>query len=167
MLFGSAIFIFILLYITVLLFYVLFVSELWKSRTSSCQRMWLCTWTKSSVRFWLFTFTCFFTKSWNFFFPLQMCSPLHRWTTFLISLSFYTTDCHRNTNTRTCLSWTWACWHSLIMYVLCCCTCPNTNIIVTICFSFVCLVTLVFIRPLLMDFRICQMVHKTPICSLI
>lgn len=37
------------------------------------------------------------------------------------------------------------------MHVLCCCTCPNTGVIVTICFSFVCLVTLVLTCLLLTE----------------
>ncbi len=62
------------------------------------------------------------------FFHFRFASSLHRWTTFFWS---HWVLYHRNTNARTYLSWTRACWHSLIMYVLCCCTCPNTSIIIT------------------------------------
>ena len=93
--------------------------------------MWENTKSKSFVRFWLFTFSPafkFFTKVWNFnekrkkkkrLVPLQICSPLHCWTTFFVCVFI------PQTATRTYRSWTRVCWHSLIIYVL---TCPNADI---------------------------------------
>lgn len=136
--FGSAIFIFTLFNITVLSFGLVYLWPSCDKPGRFVSKYVISTYTKSFVRFWLFTLTCFLTKEWNLFSTSDILTTSSLDHFFFWSYrSFYTTDWHRNT---TYLSWTWVCCHSLIMYVLCCCTCPNTNVILTICFFF-CLIT--------------------------
>lgn len=141
MLFGSAIFIFTLFNITVLFMF----NVLWPSCDTGelfVSMFVRSTWTKILGEvLWLFTSTCFFHQAWNFytrffFFPS---------TSDVLTTSFLDTFQAR-TDTRTNLSWTWVCWRGLIIYHLCRCTCPNTNIVLTICFTFDCLIS-----PLLLD----------------
>lgn len=99
------------------------------------------THTKPFVRFWLFTFTRFLTKHTS---SVKCFCCTHHFIAgphlFLIVQIFYATEWQRNT--RAYLSWARVCWHCLIIYVLCCCTCPNTNIVLNICFTFVCVITI-------------------------
>lgn len=139
MLFGSAIFIFTLFNITVLfMFNVLWPScDTEKHFVSMFVRS---TWTKSLVRFSGFSPPlAFFTKCETFIQDFFLS------TSDVLTTSFLDTFQAR-TDTRTNLSWTWVCWHGLIIYHLCRCTCPNSNIVLTICFTFDCLIS-----PLLLD----------------
>lgn len=151
-------------YITVLSF-CLFVIYLRKKNRTFCIKVCDKEIRQINCEVLAFHFSLSFSllQSVKVFFPPPMYSPLHRWTTFLIVLiCLY----HRNTTTRTYLSWTWVCWHSLIIYVLCCCTCPNTNYYTDHMFC-ICLPHhhTSFYVPLLIGswFTICKMVHETPI----
>lgn len=134
MLFGSAIFIFTRFNITVLSFDLCFVCDWFViNQTFTREGMW---WTCSQILCsW---FTCFLSLSiisgvkvfvFQGFFPLHMYSPLQD----LSDLTFCSIDFHKNTSTLL------VCWISLVIYVLWCCTCPN-SIILTICNAFVCFI---------------------------
>lgn len=135
MLFGSAIFIFTLFNIIVLSF--CFICDWIVINQNSFFCVIICDKHVDEILCGLLAFHVFST------------SCTHHFTAGLPSWSyrfFYSTDWHRNTSARAYLSWTWVCWHSLIIYVLCCCTCPNTTLILTMCFTFVCVIHFSFIR---------------------
>lgn len=70
------------------------------------------------------------------FFPHFSCTHLLHWMSLNYlhyCIGFYSTGWHRNTATSACLSWAWRCLHSLIIYVLCCHSCPNTSLTLNIC----------------------------------
>lgn len=106
-------------------------------------------WTCSQILCWWFT--CFFSLSiisglkvsvFQGFFPLHMYSPLQD----LSDLTFCSIDFHKNTSTFL------VCWISLVIYVLWCCTCPN-SIILTVCNAFVCFIKFssYSLHPLVVD----------------